>query len=65
MDQDATEGNCKQLRGKVKRQRGKSTDDDDYVGDRKRHEPAVRRQKRFGVTRYEAEKQVQDWESRF
>lgn len=65
MNKDTIEGNWKEFKGKPKHKRGKLIDDTDYDVDRKRHEPDGRRQKRFGVTRYEAEKQVRDLESRF
>lgn len=65
MNNDIIEGNWKQLKGKVKQQWGKLTDDDFDVIDGKRDELAGRIQERYGITRDEAEKQVRDWESRF
>ena len=64
MNKDTIEGNWKQLKGKVKEQWGKLTDDDFDVIDGKREQLLGRIQERHGVTRDEAETQVADWESR-
>ena len=63
MNKDTLEGNWKQLKGKAKEQWGKLTDDDLDVIDGKREQLAGRIQERYGVTREEAEKQVEQWQS--
>jgi uncharacterized protein YjbJ (UPF0337 family) len=64
MNKDTVEGNWKQLKGKVKEQWGKLTDDDFDVIAGKRDQLLGRIQERHGISRDEAEKQVKDWESR-
>jgi uncharacterized protein YjbJ (UPF0337 family) len=64
MNKDTIEGNWKQLKGKVKEQWGKLTDDDFDVIAGKRDQLLGRIQERHGISRDEAEKQVKDWESR-
>jgi uncharacterized protein YjbJ (UPF0337 family) len=64
MNKDTIQGNWKQLRGKVKEQWGKLTDDDFDVIAGKRDQLLGRIQERHGISRDEAEKQVKDWESR-
>jgi len=64
MNKDTVEGNWKQLKGKVKEQWGKLTDDDFDVIAGKRDQLVGRIQERHGISRDEAEKQVKDWESR-
>ncbi|WP_076998791.1 CsbD family protein [Variovorax sp. KK3] len=64
MNKDTIEGNWKQLKGKVKEQWGKLTDDDFDVIAGKRDQLLGRIQERHGISRDEAEKQVTDWESR-
>ncbi|WP_225785114.1 CsbD family protein [Xenophilus sp. Marseille-Q4582] len=63
MNKDIIEGNWKQLKGKVKEQWGKLTDDDFDVIAGKRDQLLGRIQERHGVSRDEAEKQVQQWEN--
>jgi uncharacterized protein YjbJ (UPF0337 family) len=53
----------KQFKGKAVEQWGKLTDDDLDVIDGKREQLAGRIQERYGVTREEAEKQVEQWQS--
>lgn len=64
MNQDRIEGNWKQLKGKVREQWGKLTDDqvDQIAG--KRDQLVGRIQESYGIARDEAERQVADWESR-
>ena len=62
MNSDTMEGNWKQLKGKVKEQWGKLTDDDFDVIAGKRDQLLGRIQERHGISRDEAEKQVKDWE---
>jgi uncharacterized protein YjbJ (UPF0337 family) len=63
MNKDTIEGNWKQLKGKVKEQWGKLTDDDFDVIAGKRDQLLGRIQERHGVSRDEAETQVKTWES--
>ena len=63
MNKDTVEGNWKQLKGKVKEQWGKLTDDDFDVIAGKRDQLLGRIQERHGISRDEAEKQVRDWET--
>jgi uncharacterized protein YjbJ (UPF0337 family) len=64
MNRDRIEGNWKQLKGKVREQWGKLTDDeiDQIAG--KRDQLVGRIQESYGIARDEAERQVADWESR-
>ncbi|MDM0046372.1 CsbD family protein [Variovorax dokdonensis] len=64
MNKDTIEGNWKQVKGKVREQWGKLTDDDFDVIAGKRDQLLGRIQERHGISRDEAEKQVKDWESR-
>ena len=63
MNKDTIEGNWKQLKGKVKEQWGKLTDDDFDVIAGKRDQLLGRIQERHGISRDEAEQQVKTWES--
>lgn len=62
MNKDIFEGNWKELKGKVKEQWGKLSDDrlEEIAG--KRDQLAGEIQKAYGVSREEAEKQVQEFE---
>jgi uncharacterized protein YjbJ (UPF0337 family) len=64
MNRDQFQGNWKQLRGKVREQWGKLTDDefDRMAGNRDQLIGKI--QERYGVARDEAERQVKDWEGR-
>ena len=64
MNQDRIEGNWKQVKGKVKEQWGKLTDDDLDVIAGKRDQLLGRIQERHGIAKDEAEKQVVTFESR-
>ncbi|MDZ4736719.1 MAG: CsbD family protein [Rhodospirillaceae bacterium] len=64
MNQDQIAGQWKQLKGKVKAQWGKLTDDDLTVIEGKQDELVGRVQERYGIEREEAEKQVKDFYSR-
>jgi uncharacterized protein YjbJ (UPF0337 family) len=64
MNHDRIEGNWKQVKGKVKEQWGKLTDDDLDVIAGKRDQLLGRIQERHGVAKDEAEKQVKDFEAR-
>ena len=63
MNWDRVEGQWKQIKGKVVEQWGKLTDDDLDVIAGKRELLAGRIQERYGVSRDEAEKQVEQWKS--
>ncbi|WP_374245350.1 CsbD family protein [Zoogloea sp.] len=65
MNRDIIEGNWKQLKGKLKEQWGKLTDDDIDVIEGKREMLAGKIQERYGITKDEAEKHVKEWEKTF
>jgi len=62
MNWDIAEGNWKQFKGKVKSQWGKLTDDQLDVIAGKRIELAGRIQEAYGITKDEAEKQIEQFE---
>src|SRR5882762_3512044 len=64
MNWDRIEGNWKQAKGKVKEQWGKLTDDelDKIAG--KRDQLVGKIQNSYGIGKDEAEKQLNEWESR-
>ncbi len=64
MNWDRVEGNWKQLKGKVKEQWGKLTDDhiDRIAGQRDQLVGKI--QEGYGIGKDEAERQVKDWEDR-
>jgi uncharacterized protein YjbJ (UPF0337 family) len=64
MNEDTMKGNWKQLKGKIKEQWGKLTDDDMKVVEGRFDQLAGRLQERYGIERDEAERQVRDWETR-
>ncbi|WP_431098183.1 CsbD family protein [Polaromonas aquatica] len=64
MNKDRVEGNWLQLKGKVKEQWGKLTDDDLDVIAGKRDQLLGRIQERHGLSKEEAEKQVDAWKDR-
>ena len=61
MNKDQVEGNWKQLKGKVKEQWGKLTDNDLTVVEGNMDQLAGRVQERYGVQRDEAEKQITEF----
>ena len=64
MNQDTVEGNWMQFKGKVKEQWGKLTDDDlDAIAGR-RDQLLGRIRERHGITKEEAEKQLNIWHER-
>ena len=65
MNWNRIEGNWQQLKGKVKEQWGKLTDDDFDIADGRRDQLAGVLQERYGIGEDEAERQLRDWESRF
>ncbi len=58
MNTDKAAGSWKELKGKLKQQWGKLTDDDFTVLEGKSDELSGRIQKRYGIAKDEAEKQV-------
>jgi len=64
MNQDRIQGRWKQLKGKVREQWGKLTDDDLDVIAGRRDQLLGRIQQRHGLAKDEAERQVERWESR-
>ncbi len=62
MNGDIIKGSIKELRGKIRQQWGKLTDDqlDRFEGSRMELAGAI--QKSYGMARDEAERQVQEWE---
>jgi uncharacterized protein YjbJ (UPF0337 family) len=63
MNWDTMKGQWKQFRGKVKEQWGKLTDDDLDRIEGKRDQLVGAVQKRYGVAKEEAEKQLRDFET--
>ena len=64
MNKDTIEGNWKQLKGKVKEQWGKLTDDDLLEIEGRRDQLVGKIQTRYGITKEEAEAQVGTWEQK-
>ena len=62
MNWDIAKGNWKIVKGSIKEQWGKLTDDDLTEIDGHRDQLVGRVQKAYGVSRDEAEKQIKDWE---
>ena len=58
MNKDQAAGNWKELKGKIKQQWGKLTDDDLTVLEGTSDELAGRIQKRYGIAKEEAQKQI-------
>jgi uncharacterized protein YjbJ (UPF0337 family) len=61
MNWDRIEGEWKQMKGSVKEQWGKLTDDDLDVAAGKRDQLVGKIQNRYGIAKDEAEKQIDDW----
>lgn len=64
MNEDTVKGNWKQLKGKIREQWGKLTDDDLDVIAGKRDQLLGKIQERHGIAREEAEKQLEQWEKK-
>lgn len=61
MNWDQIEGKWKQLKGTAKQKWGKLTDDDlDFIGG-KRDQLVGRIQERYGISKEEAQRQIEDW----
>ena len=61
MNSDQFEGKWKQLKGSVKQQWGKLTDDDVSVLSGKKDELVGKLQERYGITKEQALKEADDW----
>ena len=61
MNWDQIEGNWKQMKGAVKERWGKLTDDDISVAEGKADKLCGRLQERYGYTREEAQKEVDEF----
>ena len=64
MNHDRIEGNWKQVKGKVKEQWGKLTDDDLTVVAGKRDQLAGKIQERYGYARDKADQEITAFEAR-
>jgi uncharacterized protein YjbJ (UPF0337 family) len=64
MDKDRVAGNWKQIRGKVKEQWGKLTDDEITQLEGHAEQLAGRLQERYGLAREEAERQAKEFRAR-
>jgi len=64
MNKDEIGGNWKQLKGKVKEQWGKITDDDLTVIEGKRDQLVGKIQERYGYQKDKAEDELSEWEKR-
>jgi uncharacterized protein YjbJ (UPF0337 family) len=65
MNWDTVEGQWKQIKGKVREQWGKLTDDELDVVAGKRDQLAGLIQKKYGIAKDEAERQVDDFASTY
>lgn len=65
MNWDTIKGNWKQMTGEAKTQWGKLTDDDIQQAEGERDKLVGRVQERYGIAKDEAERQVDDFASRF
>ena len=61
MDWNRVEGNSKQVKGKVKEQWGKLTDDDLNVIEGRRDQLEGKLQERYGYAKDKVSKEVDDW----
>ncbi|MFO1469329.1 MAG: CsbD family protein [Steroidobacteraceae bacterium] len=62
MNWDRVQGNWKQFKGRVKQQWGKLTDDNLDVIDGHRDVLAGKIQESYGISKDEAERQINDWQ---
>ena len=65
MDWNQVEGNWRQVRGDVKRQWGKLTDDDLTAIDGRREALEGRIQERYGYTKDRVRKEIEEWQRSF
>ena len=64
LDWNQVEGNCKEVKGKVKEKGAKLTDDDLTEINGKRDQPEGRLQARYGDAKEQARKEVDTWFSK-
>jgi uncharacterized protein YjbJ (UPF0337 family) len=64
MNWDIIQGNWKQVKGKFKEQWGELTDDDLDAISGRRDQLTGKIQERYGLSRDEAERQVEEWQER-
>jgi len=64
MNKDQVAGGWKELKGKVKEQWGKLTDDDLMAIEGNQDQLAGRLQQRYGIAKEEAEKQIREFRAR-
>ena len=64
MDRNRVEGNWKEMKGKVKEQWGKLTDDDLDVIAGKQDQLEGQLQERYGYAKDQARKEIDDWYGR-
>ena len=64
MNKDKAAGQWKQIKGKVKEQWGKLTDDDLTVLEGNQEQLTGKIQERYGIAKEEAERQVRDFRTR-
>ena len=64
MDWNRVEGNWKQVRGKIKEEWGKLTDDDLDAIAGKQEQPDGKLQQRYGYHKDQARKEMNDWYNR-
>ena len=64
MNWEQVRGNWNQVKGEVKKQWGKLTDDDFAQINGERDKLVGRIQERYGYAKEQAEREVRDWESR-
>lgn len=65
MNRDIFEGNWKQIKGKVKEQWGKLTDDDLDMINGRRDQLVGRIQERYGLAREAVEERLREFESKY
>ena len=65
MNKDTLEGDWNLVKGKIKEQWGKLTDDDIAQIKGKRDQLLGTIQKKYGIAKDKAEKELTDWEKRF
>jgi uncharacterized protein YjbJ (UPF0337 family) len=63
VDWEQTKGRWNQMKGVVKKQWGKLTDDDLSVIDGQRDQLVGKIQERYGIAKEEAEEQVKTWDA--
>jgi uncharacterized protein YjbJ (UPF0337 family) len=64
MNEDRLKGNWKQVKGRMREQWGRLTDDDLDVVDGRREQLAGVLQKRYGMAKDEVEEQIREFEDR-